>query len=212
MFTYISVMFVDNVPKEILRDLLNPHLLTDSLDVVPILAHFTTELRESLARYARDPAVVGFKSIVCYRTGLDVSTYCSQAGLKFSLLDVFKMLQTKAKIRLAHKDLNDLVVKVAVEVAGEYQRPSESLVYHLTGRVDFKYHQFSFIRVSVTVTLISLIQTLLDCNKLFETILVPLSCCYIHHIHILARQDTWLRFTQTYTWILARYGVIEFQE
>lgn len=122
-------IFVDDVPKEILKNLLKPHLLTDTLDVVPILAHFTKEMGDTLTRYAQDPAVVGFKSIVCYRTGLDVSTYGSQAGLKFSLLDVFKMLQTKDKIRLAQKDLNDLVVRITVEVAGKHQMPGGPLIY-----------------------------------------------------------------------------------
>lgn len=97
--------------------------MTDTLNVVPILSGFTTAIRAALVAHAQDPAVAGFKSIVCYRTGLDVSMYSSQAGLKFSLLDVFKMLQAEGKIRLAHKDLNDLVVRITLEVAGEYQKP-----------------------------------------------------------------------------------------
>lgn len=99
--------------------------MTDTLNVVPILNNFTTGIRAALVAHAQDPHVAGFKSIVCYRTGLDVSMYSSQAGLKFSLLDVFKMLQAGNKIRLAHKDLNDLVVRTTLEVAGEYQKPGQ---------------------------------------------------------------------------------------
>jgi hypothetical protein len=113
------------VEQIILRELLEPHLMTDTLNVVPILTGFTTKIRAALTAHAQDPAVAGFKSIVCYRTGLDVSMYSSQAGLKFSLLDVFKMLQAEGKVRLAHKDLNDLVVRTTLEVAGEYQKPGE---------------------------------------------------------------------------------------
>jgi hypothetical protein len=97
--------------------------MTDTLNVVPILASFTTALRAALITHAKNPNVAGFKSIVCYRTGLDVSMYSSQAGLKFSLLDVFKMLQAENKIRLSHKDLNDLVVRTTLDVAGDFQKP-----------------------------------------------------------------------------------------
>jgi len=85
-----------------------------------------------MVEHAQNPDVACFKSIVCYRTGLDVSMYSSQAGLKFSLLDVFKMLQAGNKVRLAHKDLNDLVVRITLEVAGEYQKPGEHPILTLT--------------------------------------------------------------------------------
>ncbi|XP_006455844.1 hypothetical protein AGABI2DRAFT_195174 [Agaricus bisporus var. bisporus H97] len=117
------IVRVEVLAEQILRELLEPHLMTDTLNVVPILADFTTALRAALIRHAKDPNVAGFKSIVCYRTGLDVSMYSSQAGLKFSLLDVFKMLQMENKIRLAHKDLNDLVVRTTLDIAGEFQKP-----------------------------------------------------------------------------------------
>lgn len=99
--------------------------MTDTLNVAPILNNFTSAIRKTLAEHAQSPDVACFKSIVCYRTGLDVSMYSSQAGLKFSLLDVFKMLQAENKVRLAHKDLNDLVVRITLEVAGEYQKPGQ---------------------------------------------------------------------------------------
>ncbi|KXN86685.1 Protein fluG [Leucoagaricus sp. SymC.cos] len=117
------IVRVEILAEKILRRLLEPHLMTDTLNVVPILNGFTTKIREALTVHAQNPDVAGFKSIVCYRTGLDVSMYSSQAGLKFSLLDVFKMLQAENKVRLAHKDLNDLVVRTTLEIAGEYQKP-----------------------------------------------------------------------------------------
>lgn len=106
--------------------------MTDTLNVVPILNGFTSALRKTMAEHAQNPDVACFKSIVCYRTGLDVSMYSSQAGLKFSLLDVFKMLQAGNKVRLAHKDLNDLVVRITLEVAGEYQKPGQHPILTLT--------------------------------------------------------------------------------
>src|SRR5258708_714792 len=70
---YITIMvpFYLLPPKLILRELLEPHLMTDTLNVVPILTNFTTTLRAALVAHAKDPHVAGFKSIVCYRTGLD---------------------------------------------------------------------------------------------------------------------------------------------
>ncbi|KAF8961620.1 amidohydrolase-domain-containing protein [Flammula alnicola] len=74
------------------------------------------QLEKSLTKSAEHPDVVGFKSIVCYRTGMNVK--------EEALLDVYYMLKEKGSIRLAHKALNDEVVRIALGVAGDarYQR------------------------------------------------------------------------------------------
>ncbi|KAF8990262.1 amidohydrolase-domain-containing protein [Cyathus striatus] len=109
--------------QEILEKILEPHMLADALDVVPILGEFTKQLLTRLTDSALDKEVAGFKSIVCYRTGLDIATYSPQASYKFSLLDVFKMYKEMGKIRLAHKSLNDHVVRIALQVAGNHGKP-----------------------------------------------------------------------------------------
>lgn len=108
-----------------MRAVLQPHLSSDTLDVVPVLESFTQRFTAKLQAHACEKDVVAFKSIVCYRTGLDIATWSSSAGIKFALLDIFKMLKDKGTIRLEQKPLNDLVVRIALDVAGEYDRPGE---------------------------------------------------------------------------------------
>lgn len=105
-------------------------MLTDALDVVSIFDIFSKQLKASLTKSAQDPRVAAFKSIVCYRTGLDVSTVTSQASLKFSLLDIFKQYQQTGTIRLQHKALNDYVVCLALQISTDSSKPgNNSLAY-----------------------------------------------------------------------------------
>ncbi|TFK37638.1 amidohydrolase-domain-containing protein [Crucibulum laeve] len=117
----VEIVAEVSIPRSICS--VRPHLGSDTLDVVPILDAFVEQLSASLKKSAVDPEVVGFKSIVCYRTGLDVSTISSPASLKFSLLDMFKMYQDKGSIRLARKALNDQVVRITLEIAGKHDKP-----------------------------------------------------------------------------------------
>ena len=106
-----------------MKSVLTPHLGTDTLDVAPILSQFHDSLYYAFEADARHPDVVAFKSVICYRTGLDISTFISQASLKFSILEIFKTYQAGGKIRLCHKALNDMVVQVALEVAASHNIP-----------------------------------------------------------------------------------------
>ena len=86
---------------------------------------FQTQLRVRLEESAVDPDVVGFKSIVCYRTGLDVQTSHTQLDYFKALEEVFQTYRLLGTIRLAKKPLNDYVVAVTLEVAAEYKKPGE---------------------------------------------------------------------------------------
>ncbi|KAF6750819.1 amidohydrolase-domain-containing protein [Ephemerocybe angulata] len=107
----------------LMQTVLTPHLGTDTLDVAPILSQFHDSLYYALEDEARHADVVAFKSVICYRTGLDITTFISQASLKFSILEIFKTYQAGGKIRLCYKALNDMVVQVALEVAASHNIP-----------------------------------------------------------------------------------------
>ena len=88
------------------------------------------QLTESLTASARDARVVGFKSVVCYRTGLDVAPPLP-GGYHYTFLDALKDLtaqyQEKKHIRLENKYFNDLAVQITLEVAGKYEKPGNSV-------------------------------------------------------------------------------------
>lgn len=100
--------------------------LFDSLVAAPsdILDSFNAAFNASLTASAKDTNVVGYKSIACYRTGLDVAPAAeSEESIVMSLKDVLQTYQDTGTIRLAHKALNDHVVRMALEVSAQYQKP-----------------------------------------------------------------------------------------
>ena len=82
-------------------------------------------LREHLVHSAEDPNVAGFKSVVCYRTGLDVSTVSDPSAEVEALYGANENFRSRTDValRLASKLLNDLVVRTTLEVAAEFSKP-----------------------------------------------------------------------------------------
>ena len=81
---------------------------------------------------AKDPNVAGFKSVVCYRTGLDVSIIPNHPEVFTAMGDVLRHFRSKGKnepFRWANKPLNDLVVCKTVKIAAWYSKPSIVLLF-----------------------------------------------------------------------------------
>jgi len=79
-----------------------------------------------LEGYAKDPNVAGFKSVVCYRTGLDVSIVPNRPAAVTAMDGVYQRFRSKGKnepLRLADKPLNDLVVRKTIKIAAQYSKP-----------------------------------------------------------------------------------------
>ena len=111
--------------------------------VKTFLPIFITMFMENITTSARDPEVVGFKSIACYRygcilgpsdphhftilyrTGLDISTSHTKEEIEQCLLEVWKQYEAKGVLRLAHKALNDRLVRIVLGVADEAKKPGE---------------------------------------------------------------------------------------
>lgn len=100
-----------------------------------------TALREEVAR---DPAVVGFKSVVGYRTGLNINVNSDDiSGVVksiFATVSSWKK-QNGGVLRLADKALNDFVVCTALSVAKEFDKPGKcslalisTVAQHLNGK------------------------------------------------------------------------------
>ncbi|KAF8154021.1 amidohydrolase-domain-containing protein [Crassisporium funariophilum] len=117
------IVRVEIVAEAILKKLLDPHIASRVLDPEPILEAFVSELRTSLGQSALDEDVVGFKSIVCYRTGMNVAVRSSPTEVVRAITEVFNDYSSSSELRLAHKALNDLVVQVTLDVAGIHKKP-----------------------------------------------------------------------------------------
>ena len=96
---------------------------TNNLEAGPLLEMFKKNLTECLENGAVDEDVVGFKSIVCYRTGLDVALYNSVTEQEHALFELFDLYAATGSLRLEHKPLNDEVVRIALTIAGNHNKP-----------------------------------------------------------------------------------------
>ncbi|KAF9230641.1 amidohydrolase 2 [Melanogaster broomeanus] len=108
----------------ILQELLNARATeVTSSTVGEVLATFTQKFRESITASAEDKEVAGFKSVACYRTGLDIATSGALEEIQNSVLDALARYKQKGDLRFEHKALNDHLVRITLEVAGQHQKP-----------------------------------------------------------------------------------------
>ena len=77
---------------------------------------------------ADDPTVAGFKSVVCYRTGLDVNVASNVPAEIEALRSAYGQFRLRANglVRLKQKALNDFVVRMTLEVAEKHNKPGIS--------------------------------------------------------------------------------------
>ncbi|KAG1744379.1 amidohydrolase 2 [Suillus lakei] len=93
-----------------------------SIDILcdTFLKEFTTYMDEA----AVDDHVVGYKSIACYRTGLDVDPEpCSADELHQCLVSVSEQFKETGSIRFEHKALIDHLVKIVLDIASKCRKP-----------------------------------------------------------------------------------------
>jgi hypothetical protein len=98
----------------------------EETDTALVLAAFTTEWSNRLTSLGESHEVAGFKSIACYRTGLDVSTGTVLDNDLYVLVDIDLIRDsyiTTKKIRLAHKFFNDHILCIALSVAAKCKKP-----------------------------------------------------------------------------------------
>lgn len=84
---------------------------------------FRKNLVEILENDAVNKDVVGFKSIVCYRSGLDIALSNSLEEQEQALLQLFDEYTKTGSLRLEHKPLNDEVVRITLTIAGNHNKP-----------------------------------------------------------------------------------------
>ena len=95
-----------------------------------VFESFSSALRTTLRDLARDPAVAGFKSVVGYRTGLNVNPNSDDIpDVKRGIVDTVSSWREKAEgsdvLRLTHKALNDFVVCTMLSIATEFNKPGK---------------------------------------------------------------------------------------
>lgn len=98
-----------------------------------VLADFDAAVREAI----EDPDVVGFKSVICYRTGLDIPAEADLAEARASFDALVSDYPASSKLaRIQHPGLNDLVVHRAAALISEMPRHQRKPIQFHTGLGD----------------------------------------------------------------------------
>ncbi|KAE9406135.1 hypothetical protein BT96DRAFT_876007 [Gymnopus androsaceus JB14] len=135
------IVRVEIEAEKLLLPLLQPLLDIEDRSTLPsaesykrllsTLVKFFGQLSTSLTNSALDPEVVAFKSIACYRGGLNIRTRSALSisitdseqsnmhGVVESLLQVLWQFKDKGIIRIAHGVINEWIIHWALRVAGE---------------------------------------------------------------------------------------------
>lgn len=95
---------------------------------------FSQQLIARLEKCAKDPNVAGFKSVVCYRTGLNVPSAPNRPAAVEAMNRVYERFRSKGRnepLRLADKPLNDLVVRKTVKIAAQFSKPGMVPLFYL---------------------------------------------------------------------------------
>lgn len=98
-----------------------------------VFDEFDAAIREAIA----DPEVVGFKSVICYRTGLDIPAVVDVALAKASFGEIVTDYAGPAEIaRLQHPGLNDLIVHHVAGLISEMPNREKKPIQFHTGLGD----------------------------------------------------------------------------
>lgn len=115
------------IVQGILKDLLDAQILSEEVVPYKTAVAFSGKLNHTLADLAADPEVVAFKSIACYRTGLDISVTQDSHAIEMSLVQICLHYAATKTLRLADRVLNDFIVCATLHIASACGKPGSVL-------------------------------------------------------------------------------------
>jgi hypothetical protein len=122
------IVRVEVIAQNLLRQHLDAQLAVGSIDAPSLLDSFTARLDAELDAFGASDFVAGFKSIVCYRTGLAVALSAAPGELEEALTALGARYTASVAagapaLRLQDKPLNDLVVRAALRTSAAHAKP-----------------------------------------------------------------------------------------
>ncbi|KAJ6031360.1 hypothetical protein N7540_002092 [Penicillium herquei] len=107
------IVRIEAVAASLLLELMNEERKPEET----VWGQFRQRFLSALESAMEDPAVVGFKSVVCYRTGLDVDPYSAdEDGLTASLHRILDSGTRRSGYRIDDKPLNDWLVQQTLKL------------------------------------------------------------------------------------------------
>lgn len=124
---------VSRLSQDIFKKIFDRQLIENSMHPPDAHVEFRRTFTSALEEAAADPEVVGFKSIVCYRTGLDIAVHI-ETGDYFSASEqavtmAYLKYDACRSIRVEAKPLNDYIVHQTLRIAGQCGKPGALCFY-----------------------------------------------------------------------------------
>ncbi|GJE88904.1 hypothetical protein PsYK624_049920 [Phanerochaete sordida] len=117
------IVRVEVLAEDILREVFDAQLNKDDMNPYRAYVAFVERLYAALDGFAKDPEVVGFKSIACYRTGLDIGMIKEGQQIEQCVTMIMLRYTALRELRLADRHLNDYIVCTTLRIAGECGKP-----------------------------------------------------------------------------------------
>ncbi|XXH04212.1 hypothetical protein Hte_010626 [Hypoxylon texense] len=131
------IVRIETVASDIIARLSTSPTASKAASVV--LGEFVDQFTKEIGRYVKDPEVAGFKSIICYRRGLDIPTSKTHTipEAEEALLEIVRagvkadspVSGFSLKRRLEHSPLNSLIVHYVAVVVRD-ARSSKPIQFH----------------------------------------------------------------------------------
>ncbi|RDL31093.1 Uncharacterized protein BP5553_09882 [Venustampulla echinocandica] len=122
------IVRIEKVAEEIIEHLLNKHTVTLGVAFQIFKNHFVNSIKEAIA----DPEVVGFKSVICYRTGLDISD-CPEEEFILEFKSLFSDLKAQSATefkRIDRQFINSSLVNLTAELIQAAPGHKKPLQFH----------------------------------------------------------------------------------
>lgn len=122
------IVRIEKVAEDIIDGLLK-NRVAGARDAFATFKHF---FRKAIRDFINDPEVVGFKSVVCYRSGLDVST-CADSEFMSEFVALFSGLKAQGVTnfkRIDREFINWSLVNLTAELIEESNGHKKPLQFH----------------------------------------------------------------------------------
>lgn len=108
------IVRIEAVASQVLRDIWGPKaVLLEYPKGSGGIHRFMREFRERIEKDCLDPIVVGFKSVICYRSGLNVKLDDNKSPTEFDDM-LHNIIMNEPSLRIAEKRMNDFILRMAL--------------------------------------------------------------------------------------------------
>jgi hypothetical protein len=114
------IVRIEAVAQDIMRDILPSSAKTQIVDM-KVFTDFETKFEDHIVKALEDEIVVGFKSAICYRSGLDIDLEPSSDDLVADVEAYFAQIREQKSYRIDHKAFNDHLVVTALKILASFR-------------------------------------------------------------------------------------------